>query len=86
MQQRPVQGQSPVRLLSMVFFAAIALWAVLTVILVLSPSSDLAKFAGAAGILAAGSFFALLGGLISTRWEHARGSAGVQPGDTGFRG
>ena len=86
MQQRQTQGQSPIRLLSMVFFAAIALWAVLTVILVLSPSSDLAKIAGALGIVALASFAALLGGLVSTRWEQARGSAAVPPGDPGFRG
>jgi hypothetical protein len=59
---------------------------VLTAAVVLRPSEALAKAAGAAGIISVGAFFALLGGLISTRWEHARGSAGVQPGDTGFRG
>jgi hypothetical protein len=71
MQPRPAQ-QSPMRLLAALFFAALALWVVMTIVTVLSPSTGTAKAAGVFGIITVGAFFGLLAGLILARYEASR--------------
>jgi len=60
------------RLLAALFYAALALWVVITIVTVLSPSSGTAKAASVFGIISVGAFFGLLGGLILARYESSR--------------
>jgi hypothetical protein len=83
--QRPGAQQSPIRLAAAIFYLALALWIVMTVITILSPSSATAKAAGVFGILSLGAFFGLLGGLIIVRIESIRG-ASAHPPASGFQG
>ncbi len=78
--QRPAAQQSPIRLVAAVFYLALALWIVMTIVTILSPSSSTAKAAGIFGILSVGAFFGLLGGLIIARYESIRGGSGHPPG------
>ena len=71
--------QSPGRLLGLVFFGSLVLWVVVTIVTILSPSSGTAKAASILGVVAAGSFFALLGALIVGRIESLRGTAPAAP-------
>ncbi|MDP9341721.1 MAG: hypothetical protein M3Q23_06385 [Actinomycetota bacterium] len=68
-----------------IFYLALALWIVMTVVTILSPSSATAKAAGVFGILSLGAFFGLLGGLIIARVESIRGGSGHSP-EGGYQG
>jgi hypothetical protein len=63
------------RLLGLAFFATLALWVIVTIVAVLSPSSGTAKAASIFGILAFGAFFGLLGAFLMERISSLQGAA-----------
>jgi hypothetical protein len=67
--------QNPIRLLGMAFFGALALWVVVSIIAILTPSSGAAKASGIFGVIAFGAFFALLGAFLVERVDSLRGTS-----------
>jgi hypothetical protein len=76
--QRPtgaLQGGGLGRMLGLVFFGALVLWVIVTIVAILSPSSGVAKAAGIFGVITFGAFFALLGAFLMERIQSLTGSA-----------
>ena len=71
------------RLFSIVFFISLPLWTVLTVVLILSPSSGLSKADGIFAVLALGSLLMMFG-VRMYESSAAQVSPGPHPG--GFTG
>ena len=75
-----MQQQNLGRVLGLVFLGALALWVIVTIVAILSPSSGVTKAAGIFGVIAFGAFFGLLGAFLMERIDSLRGTTAPAAG------